>query len=151
MPLGRRAYGTLRKIIPSERHVGGVKLKAKILVLATLIGGSWTFSSSLSAHHSARQVYEDKSITLKGVVTGYEWANPHAIISITVKDDNGSAEQWHAEILPPPEMLRAGWTKESIKPGDQVTLIGRPGKNAQHILWLEYLVMPDGRKLGRRP
>jgi hypothetical protein len=126
-------------------------LKAKALIFAALIAASWTFSTSLSAHHAARQVYQDKSITLMGVVTGYEWANPHAIISVAVKEENGNVEQWHAEILPPPEMLRAGWTKESIRPGDQVTLIGHPGKKAQHIMWLEYLVTPDGKRLGRRP
>jgi len=126
-------------------------LKTKVLILAILIAGSWTFAGFLSAHHAARQVYQDRSITLKGVVTGYEWANPHAIVSVSVREDNGSVEQWHAEILPPAEMLRAGWTKESVRPGDRVTLIGRPGKNAQRIMWLEYLVTPEGRRLGRKP
>jgi hypothetical protein len=47
-------------------------------------------------------------------------------------------------------MIRAGWTKESVKPGDEVTLTGRPGKYSQHIIWLESLVTPDGKKLGRK-
>jgi hypothetical protein len=88
---------------------------------------------------------------LMGVVTDYEWANPHSVLSVAVKDDKGKVEEWHAEILPPSEMLRAGWNKESVKPGDEVTLTGRPGKYAQRIMWLEYLVTPDGRKLGRKP
>lgn len=124
-------------------------MKTKVLIL--LIAGSFTFSSSLWAHHGSRQVYQGKSITLRGIVTGYEWANPHSILSVAVKDDSGRVDQWHAEILPPAEMARAGWAKDSFKPGDEVTVTGRPGKYEQHIMWLEYLVTSDGRKLGRNP
>jgi hypothetical protein len=134
----------------SLKRLGGVEVKAKVLVLVLVIVSCFAFTSSLWAHHGARQVYEGKSITLMGVVTDYEWSNPHSIVSVAVKDDKGNVEEWHAEILPPTEMLRAGWTKESIKAGDEVTLTGRPGKYAQHILWLEYLVTPDGKKLGRK-
>jgi hypothetical protein len=126
-------------------------VKAKVLVLVPVIVSCFAFASLLQAHHASRQVYEGKSITLMGVVTDYEWANPHTVLSVAVKDDKGEVEEWHAEILPPTEMLRAGWTKESLKPGDEVTLTGRPGKYAQHILWLESLVTPDGKKLGRKP
>lgn len=125
-------------------------MKAKVLILVPAVVGCLTFTGLLRAHHASRQVYEGKSITLMGVVTDYEWANPHSVLSISVKDNEGKVEEWHAEILPPTEMLRAGWTKESLKPGDEVTLTGRPGRYAQHIMWLEYLVTPDGRKLGRK-
>jgi Family of unknown function (DUF6152) len=127
-----------------------VEVKAKVLILAPVIVSCFTFASASWGHHASRQVYEGKSITLMGVVTDYEWANPHSVLSVAVKDDKGKIEEWHAEILPPTEMLRAGWTKESLKLGDAVTMTGRPGKYAQHILWLEYLVTPEGRKLGRK-
>lgn len=126
-------------------------MKAKVLILVPAIAGFLALSSVSWAHHASRQVYEGKSITLMGVVTDYEWANPHSVLSVAVKDDKGKVEEWHAEILPPTEMLRAGWNKESVRPGDEVTLTGRPGRYAQHIMWLEYLVTPDGRKLGRKP
>jgi len=127
-------------------------VKAKVLMLAPVVAASFfAFSSASWAHHASRQVYEGKSIMLMGVVTDYEWANPHSVLSIAVKDNQGKVEEWHAEILPPSEMLRAGWTKESLKPGDEVTMTGRPGKYEQHIMWLEYLVTSDGRKLGRKP
>jgi hypothetical protein len=133
----------------SAKRLGGVEVKARILILA--IAGSLAFSGLLSAHHGSRQVYQGKSITLRGVVTGYEWANPHSILSVAVKDDTGKVDQWHAEILPPAEMVRAGWNKDSLNAGDEVTVTGRPGKYEQHIMWLEYLVTSDGRKLGRNP
>jgi Family of unknown function (DUF6152) len=125
-------------------------VRTKLLILAPLLVCCFAFSTFLQAHHASRQVYEGKSITLMGVVTDYEWANPHSVLSVAVKGDKGKVEEWHAEILPPTEMLRAGWNKESLKPGDEVTLTGRPGRYAQHIMWLEYLVTPDGRKLGRK-
>lgn len=122
-------------------------MKARILFLA--IAGSLAFSGLVWAHHGSGQVYQGKSITLKGTVTGYEWANPHSILSVAVKDDSGKVDQWHAEILPPSEMVRAGWNKDSLSIGEEVTVTGRPGKYEQHILLLESLVTPDGRKLGR--
>src|SRR5260370_50972 len=91
-----------------------------------------------------------KSVMRRGVVTDYEGGNPHSVLSVAVEDDKGQVEEGHAEILPPKEMVRAGWSKESVKPGDEVTLTGRPGKYAQHIMWLEYLVTQDGKKLGRK-
>ena len=124
-------------------------MKAKVLILVLIVVSFLTFSGASWAHHAARQVYESKTIMLMGVVTDYEWANPHSVLSVAVKDNKGQVEEWHAEILPPTEMLRAGWTRESVKPGDEVTLTGRPGRYAQHILWLEYLVTPEGKKLGR--
>ena len=134
----------------ARKRLRGVEVRAKVLILAPLLFSSLTLPTSVQAHHASRQVYEGKSIMLMGVVTDYEWANPHSVLSIAVKDNKGRVEEWHAEILPPSEMLRAGWSKESVKPGDEVTLTGRPGKYAQHIMWLEYLVTEDGRKLGRK-
>jgi hypothetical protein len=143
-------YGNLRKASSARERLGGIEVRAKLLILVPLLVCCFAFSASLQAHHASRQVYEGKSITLMGVVTDYEWANPHSVLSVAVKDGKGKVEEWHAEILPPTEMLRAGWNKESLKPGDEVTLTGRPGRYAQHIMWLEYLVTPDGRKLGRK-
>lgn len=134
----------------ARERLGGVEVKAKVPILVPVLVSCFTFTVLLQAHHASRQVYEGKTIMLMGVVTDYEWANPHSVLSIAVKDNNGRVEEWHAEILPPSEMLRAGWTKESLKPGDEVTLTGRPGRYAQHIMWLEYLVTPDGKKLGRK-
>ena len=126
-------------------------MRVKVLMFAVLLVGFLAATAPISAHHSVSSVYERNDVTVKGTVTGYEWANPHSIVSVAVTDETGKVQQWHAEILPPGEMTRAGWTKESIRLGDQVSLTGRPGKNAQHIMWLEYLVTADGRKLSRKP
>jgi hypothetical protein len=126
-------------------------MRARLFFVASLLAGMLAISGSASAHHNPKPMYEANNIMLMGTVTEYEFANPHSIISIAVKTDRGAVEEWHAEFLPPAEMVRAGWTRETLKPGDQVTMTGRPGRHAQHIMWLESLVAPDGRKLGRKP
>jgi hypothetical protein len=125
-------------------------MRDKLLAcVAVLVCGLLLVTAPLSAHHASRAVYENNSITLMGTVTSYEWSNPHIIVSIQVKGKKGN-EEWHAEVLPPVQATAAGWSKESIKPGDQVTLIGHAGRNAQHILLLEELVTSDGRTLSRK-
>ena len=126
-------------------------MRAKLLSVALLLAGMLVVSGSALAHHNPKPMYEASNIMLTGTVTEYEFANPHSIISIAVKTDSGATEEWHAEFLPPSDMIRAGWSKETLKPGDQVTMTGRPGRHAQRIMWLETLVTPDGRKLGRKP
>lgn len=102
-------------------------------------------SGPVFAHHGHVE-YEGKTVTLNGTVTKFEWTNPHCIVVIAVKNDK---DDWYGEILPPAQMNRAGWNKDTIKPGDEVTLVGRPGKKGEHIMWIEYLVLPDGRKFDR--
>jgi hypothetical protein len=118
------------------------------LIVFAFVAGLFVVLGSAFAHHG-RVEYENKSVTLQARVTRFDWNNPHVIISFTVKDENGVDQGWHAEVLPPSLMEQAGWTADSIKPGDQVTVVGRPGKKGEHIMWLEYLVTPGGQKLGR--
>ena len=104
----------------------------------------------VSAHHASRAVYDTMSVTMMGTVTNYEWSNPHIIVSFQVKDAQGKPQQWHAEVLPPSQASAAGWTRNSLKPGDAVTVVGYPGRNAQRIMLLEELVTADGKTLSRR-
>jgi hypothetical protein len=127
---------------------GRLRLGNNHLILFSLVVGLLAVSVPLFGHHGHVE-YENKAVTLKGTVTRFEWTNPHCILAVAVKNDRENAEDWYAEILPPSQMSRAGWSKESIKPGDEVTLVGRPGKKGAHIMWLEYLITPDGRKLDR--
>jgi hypothetical protein len=120
------------------------------LISFALAVGLLAVSAPVFAHHGQVE-YEGKTVTLKGTVEKFEWTNPHCILAVAVKNDNDKdkVEDWYGEILSPAQMSRGGWTRESIKPGDQVTLVGRPGKKGEHIIWIESLVLPDGRKLDR--
>ena|SRR5579871_2090180 len=124
-------------------------MRSSLLAFAVFIFIGLTVSIPASAHHNPKPMYESTSIMLTGTITEYEWANPHSIISVAVMNDHGGVDEWHAEFLPPSELTRLGWAKDSLRRGDRVTMTGLPGKHSQHIIWLQSIVTPDGRKLTR--
>jgi hypothetical protein len=87
------------------------------------------FSSPLSAHHGTSGYDMEKVITLNGTVTGFNWSNPHCLVRIDVKDSKGDIKDWVVELAAPTLMMRNGWTKDSLKPGDEVVAETHPAKN----------------------
>ena len=100
------------------------------------------------AHHGAA-VFETKTVTMKGTVAEWFWANPHCLLKYDVKDDNGQVVRWVAETQAPINMIGAGWRKDSFKPGDLVTVTVRPVKSGQPVGAIVGVVFPDGRVLGK--
>jgi len=104
------------------------------------------------AHHGASMFDMKQLITVKGTVTSFEWANPHAMIYADVKDDKGNVQKWAIEIRGGPNALtRAGWNKDTLKPGDQVTLVGHPAKNGTNSMRLAKVVLASGQELDPDP
>ena len=103
------------------------------------------------AHHGKDNYDVQHPITLSGTVITYEFLNPHVLIRFDVTDANGATSKWIAEGDPPQKLYRAGWKRDSLKPGDKVTITGPPDKNGQHTLVLQKLVGPDGQMLGPAP
>lgn len=86
-------------------------------------------SSPLSAHHGTSGYDMEKVITLNGTVTSFNWSNPHCLVHIDVKDSKGDIKDWIVELAAPTLMTRNGWTKDSLKPGDEVVAETHPAKN----------------------
>jgi hypothetical protein len=83
----------------------------------------------LVAHHGTNISYDhDKPTTLKGTVTEFVFSNPHAQIYFDVKDDRGSTVHWGGELNSPSNLRRDGWNKDTMKPGDQITVTVFPSK-----------------------
>jgi hypothetical protein len=102
----------------------------------------------LWAHHG-NAAYDDKNpITIKGTVTEFAWKNPHVQIYLDVKDDKGSTVQWSVETYSPGKLVRAGWNKESVKTGDQISINLIPAKSGAPVGFLHKVVLPDGKVLG---
>ena len=100
------------------------------------------------AHHSFAAEYDsNKPITLKGTVTKVEWMNPHARFYIDVKDDQGNVANWELELGSPNGLMRAGWTRNSLKQGDQVTVSGSLAKDGSHLANARQVTLADGRKV----
>lgn len=99
------------------------------------------------AHHGNANYDTSKSITVKGVVTGFEFINPHVLIHWDAKDDSGTAQKWQGELTSPNRLTRVGWTKSSIKPGDAIVISGYPTKSGSHEIWIQKVVMGSGEEL----
>jgi hypothetical protein len=121
----------------------------KFFIALALAAGGLIVSVPLSAHHGDA-VYDTtaKPITMKGTVTQWVWANPHCVLQFDVSD-NGQVAHWVAETTAPPSLIQRGWTKQSLKPGDQVTITVLPVKNGRTVGRLLEVVFPDGQKLPR--
>ena len=104
----------------------------------------------ISAHHGSANYDMSKTISLKGNVTGFEFINPHSSIHLEAKDDKGSVEQWLVEGDSPNNLSRAGWTRTSIKPGEQVTIVGNRDKSGAKVMRLQKVIFSDGRELKPR-
>lgn len=101
------------------------------------------------AHHAfSNEFDESKPVTLEGVVTRVEWENPHVHYYVDVTQPDGTVVNWSCETSGPNRLLRRGWTKESLKPGDKVIVHGFPAKDASHAADGRKFTLANGQKIG---
>jgi hypothetical protein len=100
------------------------------------------------AHHSFSAEFDAKKlVTLTGTLIKLEWTNPHAHFLMSVKDENGSVNQWDFELASPNVLMRHGWTRNSIKPGDTITAQGYLSKDGSRIANARSVTLPDGKEI----
>jgi hypothetical protein len=106
------------------------------------------FTAPLQAHHGEANYDTDKTVSVKGTVTDFEFVNPHVLISLDVKNDKGEIEKWVGEARSPAMLARyGGWDKNTIKVGDAITFYGHRTKNGTPFMRLEKVVLPDGKEM----
>jgi hypothetical protein len=125
-------------------------LKSKWLMLFALGFGALTIPGPTFAHHGYAAYETDRKVSVKGTVTQWFWANPHCVLQFDATDDNGQVVHWGAETENPTTMTRQGWTKESFKPGDQVTVTMLPVKNGKPVGRILEITLANGQKLAGR-
>ena len=104
------------------------------------------------AHHGSNASYTDRTITLQGTVVELQWSNPHAILKFNVKNAEGNVVLWLGELHPPNLLIRDGWTRDCLKPGDQITVVGFPPKaEGAHVMQPLTVKAPDGAIYSPRP
>ena len=108
-----------------------------------LVGARLTF-----AHHSLSIYDADKDFTLTGIATEFMYGNPHAQLRFDVKGANGIVESWSVETSGVRRLETAGWNKDTIRPGDQVTVIGRRIKDGTRKMFMEKIVV-NGKEYER--
>jgi len=109
------------------------------ITVLVFVVSALVLSVPVFAHHGAAAYDISKNITVTGTVTAFEYVNPHVLISIDVKTPSGKVEQWKGELTSPNRLSRAGWTKSTIKPGDQLSMTGGPAKSGATTMWINKL------------
>ena len=120
---------------------------------AALIGvglGMALLSGGVSAHHGASVVYDlEQSVTVSGVVTKFAFVNPHVLIFFNVTGADGKTVEWSAGLTSPNRLARTdSWSKETFKPGDQITVTGNPARSGAPSIWVEKVKNGDRELLG---
>lgn len=104
------------------------------------------------AHHSPAAFDQTKSVTLTGTIKEFRWQNPHTWIEALVPNEKGQDVLWAFELGTPTTLVRAGWKSNTLKPGDKVTIAGRPLKSGEPgSAIFTSVTLADGRTLGERP
>ena len=123
-------------------------MSPRLAALISIAIGSLALSLPSVAHHGSNVVYDlTKTITVSGTVTKFQFVNPHALIFLEVTDENGEKVEWLAG-LPSASGLQGneGWTRDTIKPGDNLTITGSPARGGAPSLWTEQIER-DGEPL----
>jgi hypothetical protein len=122
-------------------------MKCTRLQFFTLLVGLLVASVPLLAHHGAA-AYADKIVVLKdATVTKFVWANPHTILQFDAKDDKGESVHWAGEAGSPSAIGLLGWNRNSVQPGDIITVYIYPAKSGNPVGRLNKVVLADGKTL----
>jgi hypothetical protein len=124
-------------------------MKYKIAMLSLLVVSFFLVCCPVFAHHGNAAYDMSKTITFKSTtITKFEYSNPHSQIYFDVADDNGNVVHWVAETTNPAMLSRVGWTRDTLKAGDQVTLVANPNKVGARVVFLQKVVFANGQELG---
>jgi Family of unknown function (DUF6152) len=118
----------------------------------TVAGFTWIFALLIIcvpafAHHGGSDYDVQHPVSLKGTVTEFFWSNPHCQIFVDTKDESGKTVNWTIETLAPAVLKRAGWSRETLHIGDQITITVVPSKRSTPVGMLRKVVLPNGAEL----
>jgi len=123
-------------------------MKITLASAVTVTAGLLLSAMPMMAHHSFAAEFDgSKPVDLMGTVTKVDWVNPHSWIYIDVKGEDGTVANWGLETGPPNVLYRGGWRRDTVKPGDLITVHGFSAKDGSHTMAARQITTPDGRKL----
>ena len=141
---------TMKQAMKQAMNPAGMKtsrLKHGIgaALMALGVAASWP----VAAHHSFAVYDRTKTLTLKGTVKTFQWTNPHSVVWVLVQPEGGGdPQEWSFETTSPGVLTRGGWTRNSIKPGDRVSVEFNPLRDGSHGGGLNSVTLLDtGQKL----
>ena len=122
-------------------------LLAAIFVAVCLL----LYSGPALAHHGGGAYDQAHPVTMTGTVKEFLFIQPHPLITLAVKDDQGSVTEWYVEMTAPNHLVHYGWTGKKLKPGDQITIVGLPSKNGLKVLNLRKISWANGEVIPLGP
>lgn len=118
--------------------------KLRVLLASTLLA----VGISANGHHSFSAVFDAESpVDKTGTVTEVEWMNPHAWIYIDVEDQDGETVNWAFELGSPNGLMRRGWTRNTVKIGDVISVSGYRARDGSNRGNIKSIKLADGREL----
>ena len=121
-------------------------MRTKSIFSLISLGILLTLSGTAFAHHGSAAYDMSKTVTVTGTVKDFQFVNPHVLIAMDVKDSSGKVEKWQGELTSPNHLARVGWTKSTLKPGDEVTLTGGAAKSGSPTMWIRKITK-DGQEV----
>jgi len=127
-------------------------MSAKFVTNLSAAAGLLFFSAASLGHHGSNVVYDlNQTITIAGTVTGFQFVNPHALIFLEVTGEDGAVVGWLAGLPGPNRLARSeGWSRDTFKPGDQISITGAPARSGSPSVWVEQVFLNDKPLLGQR-
>lgn len=122
------------------KKYGRIRLAFSLCLLA---GGA----TSVYAHHSQAAFDIDKKVSVEGTITQVNWANPHSLFFMEVKQPDGSVQKWALEGPSPTALTKEGWSKESISVGAKITATGNPSRSGRPMMLLKEVTTAEGKHL----
>ena len=123
-----------------------------VLMPLALLVGILTVCGPMFAHHGSAAYKTDRVVVLKqATVTRFVWANPHTMVLFDAKDDKGNVSHWAGEAGSPSAVNLLGWTRNSLRPGDVITVHLYPSKFDSTVGRLDKIMLADGTTLKNSP
>ena len=124
-----------------------MKVNPRRILVLTLVTLSLLAASvgPIAAHHSTVPFDSTRQTTLTGIVKEFDWTNPHTWIWINVPNEKGGVDLWGVEGMSPNYLGRRGWTKNTIKPGEKITIVGRPMKDGSKAAMFMSATLANGK------
>ena len=119
-------------------------MRAHSIALRAALGAALFSAAPALAHHSNVAFEVTKVVTITGVVKAFEWRNPHTWVILTIDDGKGGKADWAVEGRAPGVLLRAGWTKNSLQPGEMITVDMSPAKDGSKTGLVARVTKADG-------
>ena len=117
--------------------------------LAALVIAVFLAAGVASAHHGTANYNTDKSVTVKGTITEFDFVNPHVLVYMNV-DSDGKTEKWQGELTSPNHLARAGWHQDTLKVGETISMSGFPAKSGAPEIWIQHIAKADGTQIDTR-